>query len=151
MLSGVFDGRGMAKSQQKRATLMYPEHGPSPEDLLHFIETTAFTKAWDELGLDDEDDLTALQLAIMRAPEGAPVVQGTGGLRKLRFAPAKWNTGARGATRVCYAHFGDYGIVLLVYVYDKRQQDNLVDAEKKVIRAYIDRTKAELDRRKTIR
>ena len=59
----------MAKSQQKRATLAYPEHLPSPEDLLHFIETTAFSKAWDELVLDDEDDLTALQLAIMISPE----------------------------------------------------------------------------------
>jgi hypothetical protein len=86
----------------------------------------------------------------MISPEGAPVVQGTGGLRKLRFAPARWNTGTSGATRVCYAYFGDYGIVLLVYVYDKHQKDTLTDAEKKVIREYIDRAKAELDRRKTI-
>jgi hypothetical protein len=141
----------MAKSREKRATVIYPGHYPSPEDLLHFIETTAFTKAWDELGLDDEDDLTALQLAIMCAPEGAPVVQGTGGLRKLRFAPARWNTGTSGATRVCYAYFADYGIILLVYVYDKHQKDTLTDAEKNVIREYLDRAKLELDRRKTIK
>ena len=101
--------------------------------------------------MDDEDDLTALQLAIMFAPDGAPVVKGTGGLRKLRFAPAKWNTGTSGATRVCCVYFGDYGIVLLVYVYDKHQKETLTDAEKKVIRGFIDRAKAELDCRKSVK
>jgi len=118
--------------------------------LLHFIETTVFTKAWDDLGLDDEEDLMALQLAIMSQPETAPIMPGTGGLRKLRFAPARWNTGVSGAARVCYVYFEDYGIVLLVYVYDKHQKDDLSDAEKRAIRDYIRRAKRELDRRRVI-
>jgi hypothetical protein len=86
----------------------------------------------------------------MCSPKTPPVIPGTGGLRKLRFAPAKWGTGKSGAARVCYVYFEEYGIVLLVYVYDKRQQDNLSDTEKKVIRDYIRREKRELDRRRMI-
>jgi hypothetical protein len=119
----------------------------SPEDLLHFIETTVFTKAWNELDLNDEDDLMALQLAIMSQPKAWPVVQGTGGLRKLRFVPPGREIGKSGGVRVCYVYFEEFGIVLLVYVYDKRKQGDLSEAEKKVIRDYIRREKKALDRR----
>jgi hypothetical protein len=80
----------------------------SSEELLYFIETTEFTKSWEKLGLDDEDDLLALQLSIMAAPRRSPIIKGTGGLRKLRFAPAAWKVGARGAVRVCYVYFEEY-------------------------------------------
>lgn len=64
-----------------------------PAELLHFIELRAFTEAWDHhLGLGD-DELTALQILIMMQPKGAPVVAGTGGLRKLRFAAESQGTG----------------------------------------------------------
>lgn len=112
----------MAKKPKRRhAALRYPKHVLSPEDLLHFIETTVFTKAWGDLGLNDEEDLTALQVLIMCSPKAAPVIPATGGLRKLRFAPAKWETGASGGVRVCYVYFEEHAIVLLVYVYDKRE------------------------------
>jgi hypothetical protein len=143
----------MAKSHRKgkqHATLRYPKHALSPEDLLHFIESTVFSTAWDDLGLNDEDDLMALQLLIMSQPKAAPIVQGTGGLRKLRFAPARWNTGTSGAARVCYVYFEEYGIVFLVFVYDKHKKDDLSDTEKKIIRGYIQREKRALDRRKAI-
>lgn len=143
----------MAKKHRKgrqHAALQYPKHVISPEDLLHFVESTVFTAAWDELGLNDEDDLMALQLLIMSQPKAAPVITGTGGLRKLRFAPARWNTGKSGVARVCYVYFEEYGIVFLVYIYDKHQKDNLSDAEKKVIRDYIHREQRALDRRQIV-
>jgi hypothetical protein len=124
---------------RQHVTLRYPKHALSPEDLLHFIESTVFTTAWDDMGLDDEEDLTALQVLIMSQPKAAPIVPGTGGLGKLRFAPARWKTGTSGAARVCYVYFAEYGIVFLVYVYDKHKKDDLSDAEKKVIRDYIRR------------
>ena len=136
--------------RQQRVTLRYPKHALSPEDLLHFIETTAFTKAWSELGLDDENDLMALQLAIMSSPKASPVIPGTSGLRKLRCAPAKLKRGRSGGLRVCYVYFEEYGIVLLVFVYDKHQKDDLTNAEKKVIRDHIRREKKALQRRRRI-
>ena len=136
--------------RQQRVKLRYPKHVLSPEDLLHFIETTVFTKAWAKLGMDDENDLTALQLGIMCSPKACPVIQGTGGLRKLRFAPPGRGIGKSEGFRVCYVYFEEYGIVLLVYVYDKHAKDDLDGAEKAVIRSYIHREKVALARRQTI-
>ncbi len=143
----------MAKTGRKesRVTLTYPKHAFSPEDLLHFVELTEFTQAWDSLGLDDEDDLLALQLMIMTAPKKAPVIKGTGGLRKLRFAPAKWNTGVSGAARVCYVYFEEFGIVLLVIAYSKGEADDLSDAGKRAIRKLILETTSYLKKRGPIR
>ena len=141
----------MGKDRQKqRLTLQYPKHGLSPEDLLHFIESTVFTKRWEELGLDDEEDLTALQLVVMSNPTGCPVVRGTDGLRKLRFVPPKAKCGKSGGFRVCYVYFEEYHIVLLVYVYTKHEKDELSAGERNAIRGYIRREKAALARRQTI-
>lgn len=120
--------------KQVRASLKYARHAFAPEDLLNFVATSVFTREWEKLGLDDEHDLCALQLMIMANPKGPPVVTGTDGLRKLRFAPVKWNTGTSGGARVCYVYFEDFGIVLLVVAYDKHARDDLSDPEKKAVR-----------------
>jgi hypothetical protein len=73
----------------------------------------------------------------MTAPRAAPVVPGTGGLRKLRFAPPEWHTGKRGALRVCYAYFREHSIVVLMAAYSKNRKDNLSPAEKTVIKKMI--------------
>lgn len=137
----------MSRRPEVRAELVYPEHRLKPEDLLHFVELRAFTQHWARLELDVEHDLLALQILIMSNPTGPPVVEGTGGLRKLRFAPAKWHTGRRGAARVCYVYFQEFGIVLLVTVYDKQQKGDLSADEKKKIRKLIAQAEAELERR----
>lgn len=138
------------RRQHVRLKYRYPKHALSPEDLLHFIESTGFTRQWEALGLDAEEDLTALQLFIMSFPRGYPVIQGTGGLRKLRFSPPEGKSGKSGGFRVCYVFFEDYHIVYLVCVYDKHRKDDLSTAEKNAIRIHISRQKAALDRRKTI-
>jgi len=68
---------------------------------LTFIQLAPFVVAWRRLGLTDED-LSALEQLIMHRPEAGAVMQGTGGVRKLRFAPPSWHMGKSGATRVCY-------------------------------------------------
>ena len=107
------------------------------EDLLHFVELRNFTAKWrGKLELDD-DDLLELQLAIMLAPKGNPVVPGTGSLRKLRFSPSRWRRGKRGALRVGYAYFEDLKIVLLGLVYPKNEQDDLTASERDEIRKLL--------------
>lgn len=49
-----------------------------------FIEIPLFSKRWTEIGLD-EDDLLALQIMLLKDPESGPVMEGTGGIRKVRF------------------------------------------------------------------
>jgi hypothetical protein len=108
---------GSPNLKTTQVTLSYPDHTVKSEDLLDFIELPQFTKCWEKLGLDDETDLTALQLGIMADPTGGDVIAGTEGLRKLCFAPDRWNIGKGGAARVLYVHFEQFGIVLLCVVY----------------------------------
>jgi hypothetical protein len=44
------------KCKVRKATLAYPKHRFSPEDLLNFIESSEFTAQWESLGLDDDED-----------------------------------------------------------------------------------------------
>lgn len=121
-----------------------------PEELLDFIQSTTFEKQWQGLGLDDEADLAALEMAIMAYPTGAPVIEGTGGLRKLRFAPARWKTGKSGAARVCYAYFEEFGIVYLINAYRKNRKETLTSAEKRAIKSMIARIEVGLHRRRSL-
>jgi hypothetical protein len=111
------------------------------------VELPEFTQAWDQMGLDVEDDLLALQLLMMAAAKKARVIPGTGGLWKMRFAPASWIVGSSGAARVCYVYFEDFGIVLWVIAYSKSETDDLSDAGKVTIRKVIAETRRYLERR----
>lgn len=123
-----------------------PQEPLSPAELLTFIELDDFREDWEGLRLDD-DDLLAVQVAIMRAPKRNPVVPGTGGLRKIRFSPKDLPKGKSGAFRVCYVYFEEFGIVLLIVAYGKNEKDDLFAAEKKAIRQYIERQKAVFSKR----
>lgn len=135
-------------SEVSECILRYPDHMLSPEDLLHFVELDEFRDDWEHLGLDVENDLWVLQIAIMTDPEGAPVIPGTGGLRKMRFAPLEWHTGKSGAVRVCYAYLKEHFTVLLVMAYGKNEKLNLSADEKSGIKEYIRRIKKSLDEKK---
>jgi hypothetical protein len=119
----------------------------TPGDILHFVEADEFRDDWQALGLDVEDDLWGLQTLIMSGPEMAPVIAGSGGLRKLRFAPEWWNRGKRGAVRVCYAYFAEHWTVLLVMAFGKGSKETLSAAEKKGIKEYLGRIEKWLDQR----
>lgn len=107
-----------------------------PDRYLAFLEPPTFHRAWDGLGLGD-DALLALQAAIMAAPVAAPVVPGTGGIRKLRFAPLGWDAGKRGGLRVWYAYFPAHRTTALLAVYAKNQREDLSAANKKKLAALV--------------
>lgn len=121
--------------------------GREPTHLLQFWEAAVFRRAWDDLGLDS-DDLLDLQMQIILRPSAAPLIPGTGGLRKLRFSPAGWRAGKSGALRVCYVYFEEAGEVLLVLVYAKSERDDLNSDEKAAARAQIARQEALYAQRK---
>ena len=79
---------------------------------LSFIQLSAFSKNWKRLGLTD-DDLRVLESAIQNGPTTPPVMKGTGGLRKIRFAPLSHGGGKSGGARACYAYFPDFALVYL--------------------------------------
>lgn len=112
-----------------------------------FVELEGFSDDWAALNLT-LDGLFELQNAIRANPAGFPVIPGTGGLRKLRFAPLRSSKGKRGGVRVCYAYFPAREAVLLVWAYPKSQKENLSAQEKKAIRAYLDGFGEGLNRRR---
>lgn len=107
-------------------------------DLLTFIETTFFSARWDDLKLTIRD-LVELQQSILTNPKSGKVMNGTGGIRKVRFAPSAQRRGKSGAFRVCYVYFEEFGVVLLVLVYPKNERDNLYASEKRELRDYVER------------
>ena len=133
---------GKKHNRRTKHALVYPQHVFKPKEFLRFIELRSFSEGWDDLGLNDED-LSALQILIMLNPLGPPVVRGSGGLRKIRFAPARWRTGKSGAARIGYAYFKEYGAALLIIAYAKGEKEDLTADERKTIRRLIERVKGE--------
>ena len=70
-----------------------------------FIEVPLFTKRWAEIGLTDAD-LLKLQIMLLKDPESGPIIEGSGGIRKVRF-PLE-NRGKSGSVRVCYTDFSEF-------------------------------------------
>lgn len=105
-----------------------------------FIEVPLFTKRWKEIGLSDED-LLALQIMLLKNPESGPVMEGTGGIRKVRFALE--NRGKSGSVRVCYTDFAEYEITYLITAFTKNEQTNLSDEEKNVLKKLVKALKDE--------
>ena len=108
------------------------------------IQMPTFTVRWRAERLPDED-LQALEAAIMRSPSIAAVMKGTGGLRKIRFAPASRNEGKSGSMRVGYAQFPEYNLILLVTLFLKKNEDNLDAATRNGVKAALNRIAGILD------
>lgn len=105
-----------------------------------FIEVPLFTRRWKEIGLDDSD-LLRLQIQLLKDPASGPVMEGTGGIRKVRF-PLE-HRGKSGSVRVCYTDFAEYEVTYLITAFTKNEQDNLTDEEKKVLKKLVKSLKDE--------
>ncbi len=99
-----------------------------------FIETPLFSKKWKELGLSDQI-LRNLQNEIIKDPKAGAVIQGTGGLRKIRI-PME-NRGKSGGSRALYVDVEIKETIYFINVYSKNEKDNITDEEKKAFKAII--------------
>ena len=122
--------------ERKHHRLSYPRDLLDPKEWLNFVELDPFAPSWKRLGLGDAE-LRALQIAICAWPDHAPVMAGTGGLRKLRFAPAVWKGGKSGAARVYYAYFPEFGLVALIYAHSKDDMETIDAATRNEVKALI--------------
>jgi hypothetical protein len=104
---------------------------------LAFVQLSRFAARWTQLKLTD-DDLRALEQMLLRNPDAGAVVAGTGGLRKVRFAPPSRHMGKSGAFRVGYAYFRVADTVYFLAIYPKNEQANLAAAEKAEVRKMIE-------------
>jgi len=113
----------------------------SPEGELRFIQLRPFSRKWDQLGLDDED-LRALELMILAKPDLGPVVRGTGGVRKARFAGRQSGKGKSGSFRVYYIDFDEFDVVLLITIFAKSEISDMSEAGKQAVAAVVEECRA---------
>lgn len=100
-----------------------------------FIETPIFTKRLKELLTDDSYLLFQRELA--DRPDLGDVIEGTGGIRKVRVASS--GHGKRGGSRVIYYHFTSASQIALLLIYPKNEKDDLSADERKALKQIIER------------
>lgn len=123
----------------------YDHIGPIRNDhlSLYFIETVAFTRRINALGLAPE--LKALQELLVASPMAGATDAGTGGLRKVRLPDPKRGKGKRSGARVHYLYLAAHDVIYLVFVYGKDEQDKLTPAQKKQLKSVADAIKRDWD------
>jgi mRNA-degrading endonuclease RelE of RelBE toxin-antitoxin system len=89
--------------------------------MFSFIETRLFTRL--VLEYLNDDDYRALQQSLQQNPDAGPVVPGSGGVRKLRWAAS--GRGKRGGYRVIYYVKRTDGVIWLLTMYPKNVAENI--------------------------
>jgi mRNA-degrading endonuclease RelE of RelBE toxin-antitoxin system len=87
--------------------------------------------------LDDAAYL-ALQNELMQNPHAGDVIEGTGGLRKLRQPDPRRGKGKRGGLRIIYYWWLGGDQFWLFTVYDKDQADDLTADQRKAVKRLLD-------------
>ena len=100
---------------------------------MKFVETLVFTRAIQD-HLSDEE-YRGLQLALLLRPEQGSVIQGTGGLRKVRWKAR--GRGKRGGVRVIYYWIAAEETIYMLFLYEKSGQSDLTPAQAKVLRQLV--------------
>ena len=77
------------------------------------------------------DSRQEMEAAIVADPIGGPVVPGTGGIRKLRWAGS--GRGKRGGIRTIYFHHSGSEAIYMLTAYAKAARDDLSPADKKAL------------------
>ena len=100
---------------------------------MRFVETPVFTKRVRDLLPDD--DYRALQIVLLLRPAQGPLIKGSGGLRKVRWAPK--GVGKRGGVRVIYYWRPDEQVFYMLFAYAKTVQEDLTADQLRVLARII--------------
>ena len=92
---------------------------------MRFVETPIFTKII--TGLLDDEDYRRLQVTLILRPEQGPIIRGSGGLRKVRWAKA--GAGKRGGLRLIYYWVPTESTFVMLYAYSKSDQADLTPSQ----------------------
>ena len=102
--------------------------------MFSFIETRLFSKLVLEYLSDEE--YGSLQLALIKDPDAGPVIPGSGGVRKLRWAAQ--GRGKRGGYRIIYYVKRTNGVIWLLTMYPKNVAENIPAVVLRRIRQEVD-------------
>ena len=107
-----------------------------------FVELPAFERY--RAHYLDDSGFASLQQFLMAKPEAGAVIEGTGGLRKLRFADARRGKGKRGGLRVIYYWWSGGSEFWLFTLYGKDEAADLDPRQRRLLKAMV---KTELEAR----
>lgn len=98
-----------------------------------FIETSIFTKQYTQYLSDDE--YRELQNFLINKPDAGVLIQGTGGLRKLRWSLR--SKGKRGGVRIIYYLQSSKSQIYFMTLYSKNEKVDLSTQEKKLLKQML--------------
>ena len=107
-----------------------------------FTEQPAFARVRDEL-LGGDDGFRALQTFLSNNPRAGGVIQGTNGLRKMRYRMTGANRGKSGGIRVINLYIEEQARIIFYAAYAKNRLEDLTAAQKHVL---FDMVRQEKDR-----
>lgn len=99
------------------------------------IETPVFTQQVEKCLSSEE--YRELQEYLSLFPEAGKMIQGSGGLRKVRWKQQM--KGKRGGVRVIYYWKTFKDQILMLYIFPKNKKTNLKPAQLKVLKKIIDK------------
>ncbi len=79
----------------------------------------------------NEEERMAMEFFIACAPEGHPVIPGTGGFRKARWA--QLGKGKSGGVRLVYFFLSEPGRIYMASIYAKSRKETLSAADRNVL------------------
>jgi len=99
------------------------------------IETSIFTKRIKELMKDEE--YQDLQNTLVTHPEEGKLIQGSGGLRKIRWGIA--SRGKRGGIRAIYYFANSKNQIFMLMVYAKNERSDLTKEQLSLLKKVVER------------
>ena len=82
-----------------------------------------------------ESEIAAMEESIAERPDAHPVIPGTGGVRKARWARS--GMGKRGGVRAVYYFMVRADLIYMLDVYAKNEKSDLTPADKRELRAIV--------------
>jgi mRNA-degrading endonuclease RelE of RelBE toxin-antitoxin system len=102
--------------------------------MFSFIETRLLSKL--VLEYLSAEEYGSLQQALIKDPDAGPVIAGSGGVRKLRWASP--GRGKRGGYRIIYYVKRTNGVIWLLTMYPKNVAENILAVVLRRIRQEVD-------------
>jgi mRNA-degrading endonuclease RelE of RelBE toxin-antitoxin system len=98
------------------------------------VETSVFTRQ--VLELLTAEEYRRVQAALVNRPNLGSVIEGSGGLRKLRWGVH--GRGKRGGVRIIYYWAAAQERLLMLFVYAKTVRDDLTPTQLKILRKIVE-------------
>jgi len=108
--------------------------------MMHFVELSPFKNYLDQIA-DGPQVLKRIQDELMKQPDIGDVVQGTGGIRKMRAAGK--GKGKSGGYRIWYLYFVEFNRIYLMAIYSKNETEDLSSSDRKYLKSLVDQLKME--------